>query len=718
MEKSKRIKEEIIGILAISSGLIILLSLVTYNHWDPSFAIHGASPERDVNNLLGIFGSYLSDTFLQIFGITAFIIPIALFIYGVKKVLQRDAEKEKKRKPIVSVVAVIVLILSISSLLTLVFFERYPECPNSAGSALSYSNLQCFAGGAVGFVITRVTIKLFSTAGSYFLFIPLTFVTLMFLIPFSLVDMIKGARKRAVLPSVPIPLKNRKKEEPRIEETSPPEPAQKTQYKQEPLPLVYQAEQRPRVIKKSTGEYELPSLEFLSPPLPPKSKPSKEDLLERSEMLEKKLRDFSVEGKVTHVSPGPIVTMFEFEPAPGIKINRILTLSDDLALTLRTTSLRISPLQGKSTLGIEVPNAERETVFLREILSSEPFRKSHAKLPLALGKNIAGKPVVTDLDRMPHLLIAGATGSGKSVGINVMVLSLLFRATPREVKMLMIDPKMLELPLYEGIPHLILPIITAPKDAADALKKMVLEMERRYRLLAEAGCRNIETFNKKVKTDQPNEKEPLPYIVIFIDEFADLMLVSASEVENSIARLAQMARAAGIHLILATQRPSVDVITGVIKANFSSRISFHVSSKLDSRIILDTYGAEQLLGKGDMLFTTPGKRTVRIHAPFVTEEEIKVIVDFIKAQESPEYSLFEDLVSEEIVGTDLEERDELYIQAKDLVLSTGQASISYIQRRMKIGYNRAARIMEMMEEDGIVGPPGEAGKPREILRRR
>jgi S-DNA-T family DNA segregation ATPase FtsK/SpoIIIE len=710
MEKSKRIKEEIIGILAISSGLIIFLSLVTYNHWDPSFAIHGSSPERDVKNFLGIFGSYLSDTFLQIFGITAYIIPIALSIYGVKKLLQRDTGKEKKRRPIVSAVAVFILILSISSLLTLIFFEQNPECPNSTGSALSYSNLQCLAGGAVGFVVTRVTIKLFSTAGSYFLFIPLTFVTLMFLIPFSFVDMIKGARKRAVLPSVSIPLKNRKKKgEPRIEETSPPEPVQKSQYKQEPLPLLYQVEQRPRVIKKSTGDYELPSLELLRNPLPPKSKPSKEDLIERSDMLKRKLRDFSVEGKITRVSPGPIVTMFEFEPAPGIKINRILSLSDDLALTLRTTSLRISPLQGKSTLGIEVPNAERETVFLQEILASEVFRKSHSKLTLALGKNIFGHPVVTDLARMPHLLIAGATGSGKSVGINVMVLSLLFRATPREVKMLMIDPKMLELPLYEGIPHLILPIITSPKDAADSLKRMVLEMERRYRLLAEAGCRNIETFNKKVKTDQLGEEEPLPYIVIFIDEFADLMLVSASEVENSIARLAQMARAAGIHLILATQRPSVDVITGVIKANFSSRISFHVSSKLDSRIILDTYGAEQLLGKGDMLFTTPGKRTVRIHAPFV---------DFIRAQEIPEYSLFEDLVSEEIVGLDLEERDELYIQAKELVLSTGQASISYIQRRMKIGYNRAARIMEMMEEDGIVGPPGEAGKPREILRRR
>ena len=284
--------------------------------------------------------------------------------------------------------------------------------------------------------------------------------------------------------------------------------------------------------------------------------------------------------------------------------------------------------------------------------------------------------------------------------------------------MIMIDPKMLELPVYEGIPHLILPIITSPKDASDALRKIVLEMERRYRLLAETGSRNIETYNKKIKSAYEGETEPIPYLVIFIDELADLMLVSAHEVENSIARLAQMARAAGIHLILATQRPSVDVITGVIKANFSSRVSFRVASKLDSRIILDTYGAEQLLGKGDMLFVSPGSRTTRIHGAYVSEEEVKTVVDFIKTQGAPDYTTFDELIPEETGESNLEERDELYQQAKDLVLSTGQASISYVQRRLKVGYNRAARIIEMMEEEGIIGPPGEAGKPREILRRK
>ncbi len=433
------------------------------------------------------------------------------------------------------------------------------------------------------------------------------------------------------------------------------------------------------------------------------------------------------------MSPGPVVTMFEFEPAPGIKINKIMSLSDDLAMAMKATSIRISPIHGRSTLGIEVPNQERDDVCLKELIVSDVFRKSPSKLTIALGKDIFGTPVMADLSKMPHLLIAGATGSGKSVGMNSIVLSLLYRATPKEVKMLMIDPKMLELSAYAEIPHLLMPVITLPKEASNALKMLVFEMERRYRLLAESGARNIETYNSKFKTqsskfriNEPEEsgshsaieREPLPYIVIFIDELADLMFASGHEVEDSIARLAQMARAAGIHLILATQRPSVDVITGIIKANFPSRISFQVSSKLDSRIILDTYGADQLLGKGDMLFVSPGKKIKRIHGAYVSEEEMKSVIDFIRAQGGPDYTLFEDLTigsREEAVS---EDKDELYLQAREIVLSTGQASISYIQRRMKIGYNRAARIMEMLEEEGVVGPPGEAGKPRELLWKR
>jgi S-DNA-T family DNA segregation ATPase FtsK/SpoIIIE len=403
-----------------------------------------------------------------------------------------------------------------------------------------------------------------------------------------------------------------------------------------------------------------------------------------------------------------------------------MSLADDLAMALKASSIRISPIHGRSTLGIEVPNKDRDAVFFKDIVSNEAFHKGNNRLSLALGKDIFGIPVITDLSKMPHLLIAGATGSGKSVGLNSIVMSVLYRASPKEVKMLMIDPKMLELSAYEEIPHLLMPVITLPKEASNALKKMVFEMERRYRLLAKSGARNIDAYNKKIESkarakneeDEENaDKEFLPYIVIFIDELADLMFASGREVEDSIARLAGMARAAGIHLVLATQRPSVDVITGIIKANFPSRISFQVSSKMDSRIILDTYGADQLLGKGDMLFTSPGKRIKRIHGAYVSEDEIRDVVQFIKAQEGPDYTLFEELTTEPQAAPAFEEQDALYPQARDIVMSAGQASISYIQRRMKIGYNRAARMMEMLEEEGIVGPPGEAGKPREVIRR-
>ncbi|MEK7238076.1 MAG: DNA translocase FtsK 4TM domain-containing protein, partial [Nitrospirota bacterium] len=679
------------GILAITLSLIVFTSLITHHQWDPSFFTRNASKTAGVKNLLGVFGSYLSDTLLQALGITAYIIPLIFCIYGIREILG----KEKRHRLIINMSATIILMLSMSSLFTLMF--------------------QSAMGGMIGVLVTGVSLRLISTVGSYLLFIPLTFVTLMFLIPFSIFDFLRGAKR---VSTVSIPFKEKVKEQPQIRLKEP--SVESPTYKQEPLPLSYPAEpkQRPTPLTKAKGDYALPDIEFLKDPPPSKSRPTKEDLLLSSSLLEKKLQDFSIEGKITQVSPGPIVTLFEFEPAPGVKINRVISLADDLALTLKATSLRISQLPGMGTLGIEVPNKEREDVFLKEIFSSDTFRKGSSKLSLALGKDIFGNPAVVDLAKMPHLLIAGATGSGKSVGLNSMVLSLLYRATPKEVKMIMIDPKMLELPVYEGIPHLILPIITSPKDASDALRKIVLEMEHRYRMLAETGSRNIETYNKKIQSAHEGEAEPIPYIVIFIDELADLMLVSAHEVENSIARLAQMARAAGIHLILATQRPSVDVITGVIKANFSSRISFRVASKIDSRIILDTYGAEQLLSKGDMLFVSPGWRTTRIHGAYVSEEEVKTVVDFIKTQGAPDYAAFDELIPEGTEESALGERDELYHQAKDLVLSTSQASISYVQRRLKIGYNRAARIIEMMEEEGIIGPQGEAGKPREILKKR
>jgi S-DNA-T family DNA segregation ATPase FtsK/SpoIIIE len=467
------------------------------------------------------------------------------------------------------------------------------------------------------------------------------------------------------------------------------------------------------------------------------------------------LANFGINGQVIQTHVGPVVTMYEFEPARGVKVARIVNLADDLALAMKAMSIRIvAPIPGKSVVGIEVPNPRREDVALKEILLSEAFVKMRSPLKLALGKDIFGKPVVADLRGMPHLLVAGATGSGKSVGLNTMILSLLFSAPPGEVKFLMIDPKMLELALYEGIPHLWRPVITEPKAAARALLLAVREMERRYKVMAEGGARNIETYNRSVAelqgvlpfdseattvqlTEYLSEEErlsagestspaapapstppaPLPYLVIVIDELADLMMVASKEVEDSIARLAQMARAAGIHLILATQRPSVDVITGIIKANFPARIAFQVASKIDSRTVLDQNGADQLLGRGDMLYLATGAgKLSRVHGAFVPDGDLKKVVEFIKNQ-SPVVYAEEPAVSGNEAGPDDASRDEIYEKAKEIVMTTGQASASFLQRRLRIGYPRAARLVEMMEQDGIVGAPSRDGR-REVLMKR
>jgi S-DNA-T family DNA segregation ATPase FtsK/SpoIIIE len=704
---SSRIKEEIKGILAIVAGLIMLISLISHNSWDQSLF----TKSGELNNLLGSFGAQLSELLLQFIGYASYIIPAILLIAGVKMVVGQSVH----HKYIIFFGALVLLIIASSSIIQLMFGEH--------------------SGGLIGIKCTALTLAIVSTTGSYLIFATLTLISLMYLIHFSVMIFMGNVKTTVSLGSKAISAakaKRKERKQRKIEDMTIPA----TIYEQEELPMadpeikiksvVKRAAKLGKKRKASDGEYELPGLELLNNPPPSITKPSKEELIERSDLLEKKLLDYAVQGKVTYVSPGPIVTMFEFEPAPGIKISKVMSLADDLSMALKASSIRISPIHGRSTLGIEVPNRDRESVYLRDIISNNAFNESNAKLTLALGKDIFGIPVMTDLAKMPHLLIAGATGSGKSVGLNTIVISLLYRATPKEVKMLMIDPKMLELSAYEDIPHLLMPVITLPKEASNALKTLVVEMERRYRLLADTGARNIESFNKKIRSkslsksseDADSDIEPLPYIVIFIDELADLMFASGREVEDSIARLAGMARAAGIHLVLATQRPSVDVITGIIKANFPSRISFQVSSKMDSRIILDTYGADQLLGKGDMLFTSPGKRIKRIHGAYVSSEETRNVVGHIKAQAGPDYTLLENLVTEPQQTSNFEEQDELYARSRDIVLSAGQASISYIQRRMKIGYNRAARIMEMLEEEGIVGPPGDAGKPREVIRRR
>ncbi len=457
--------------------------------------------------------------------------------------------------------------------------------------------------------------------------------------------------------------------------------------------------------------WKFPSLDFLTKPPKKRAEINEAEIDKKIKILIEKLKQFKIEGDVVRYYVGPVVTTFEFKPLPHIKVSKILSLQDDLAMALKAKSIRIqAPIPGKDVVGIEIPNEKQETIYLREILESDIFKKAKSPLTLALGKDIVGAPFVTDLAKLPHLLIAGTTGSGKSVGINAMILSLLYRNSPDELKFVMIDPKMLEFSIYNDIPHLLTPVITEPKKAIVALNAMVKEMERRYKLMAKMKVKNIENYNKK-------SDEKLPYIVIIIDELADLMMTSGKDVEYSIARLAQMARASGIHLIVATQRPSVDVVTGLIKANLPSRISFKVGQKIDSKVILDQFGAESLLGRGDMLFTPPGiTGLIRLHAPFASEEEIEKIVEFLKSQREAEYdnSIINTIESGSAVEEDLDDVDELFEEAKQIILTEKRTSISYLQRRLQIGYNRAANIIEQMERKGILSPPNAKGQ-REIL---
>ena len=484
-----------------------------------------------------------------------------------------------------------------------------------------------------------------------------------------------------------------------------------------PLPLPDPEPRQPR----RNGAFTIPPLSLLDAPKTER-KIDERELMEGARLLEEKCREFAVEGGVAQIHPGPVVTTFEFKPDAGVKYGKITSLADDLCLAMQAESVLIDRIPGKSTVGIQIPNHTREQISLRELLQSEMYQRSASKLTLALGKTIHGEPYMTDLATMPHLLIAGSTGTGKSVAINSMLSSILFRATPDEVRLIMIDPKRVELGMYEEIPHLMTPVVVDPKQAVNALRWAVKEMEERYKKLAKAGVRNIEQYNRnaahqaKDKTAAESEEllMPLPYIVVVIDELADLMMVARGDVEESIARLAQMARAVGVHLLLATQRPSVDVITGLIKANLPSRISFRVQSKVDSRTILDGNGAEQLLGRGDMLFMPPGSsRAVRLHGPYISEQESARLASFLRKQGKPIYNTSITAEEKKIDGIEME-KDDLYDEASRIVVSSGQASISYLQRRLRIGFSRAARLVDMMEMDGLVSP-GAGGKPREVL---
>ena len=690
VKRIKRIKEEIVGVVSIMGSLYLLLSLLTHYLRDPVPFFRITEPLEPLRNLGGIVGAYLSGWLIILFGISAYLIPVFIIAFGIKRLLGKEGHK-------IYLLGSLLFVLSSAILLALlaetfhIAMDRYPDG----------------IGGLSGRAVTYLSEGLVSVLGAY-IFTLSAFLSSVILISPVSVTAIAFRRKKTRAGRV------------EKEDKLPPEEQEILIREPEPLPVsdplsgsepVEPAPVRPR----KTGDYELPSLDLLTLSDAASVRPSKEELLADSALIEKKFYDFGVEGKVASVHPGPIVTMYEFEPAPGVKINRIVSLSDDLALAMKAQSVRISPIPGRAVIGIEIPNNQRDAVCLREILASEGFKKSKSMVALGIGKEISGKPIIADLSKMPHLLVAGATGSGKSVSINSMVMSILYKATPKEVKMLMIDPKLIELSAYEEIPHLISPVITNPKEAAAALKKMVIEMERRYRVLAEKAARNIDSYNM-----QANEEEQLPYIVIIIDELADLMFTAPNDVEDSIARLAQMGRASGIHLILATQRPSVDVITGIIKANFPARIAFQVTTKIDSRTILDTQGAEQLLGKGDMLLMLPGTKIIRVHGALVTEGEIKAVTEFIKLQANPDFTIFQNIQApdEQNEGGSEGERDEMYFKAVDVGEATGEVSISSIQRRLKIGYNRAARIMELLEDDGLVGPPKGAGKPRDFLRRR
>jgi S-DNA-T family DNA segregation ATPase FtsK/SpoIIIE len=714
------IKREVWGVIFLLLTLILGGSLLSYHPQDPLFWERVGTIEQ-TKNLFGAVGAHLAGGLFLLLGLSSFwLIPILLFL---------SFSLFRGRFPSGAIwisISLILMVTSFSALLSL----HIPDGLAYRGTLIN--------GGLVGLHSANLGKKIFNYFGAYTLFLTIFIISFMVITRFSLGNLFN----RIWLVSSNVALYTKEKW---IKYT---ERRRRARQRKKTVKKVDKARQRRMTIveipsgevAKSAqelfpfmnvvGDFKLPPLDLLDEiPKSTDTEIEKESLRMNALRLEGKLRDFGVEGEVAEIVPGPVITMYEFRPAPGVKISKVASLADDLALNLRASNIRIvAPIPGKSAIGIEIPNNKRRLVTLKEILSSQSFLDSPYRLTIALGMDIIGQPVITDLTKMPHLLVAGATGTGKSVSINVMIDSILFKSSPEMVRFVMIDPKRIELAPYQHIPHLLHPVVVHPKEATKALKWAVGEMERRYTLLSDKGVRNIEVYNRKVGKDKGltehdvSEKidEHLPYIVIIIDELSDLMMVSSREVEESLTRLAQMARAAGIHLIIATQRPSVDVLTGIIKANFPTRISFQVSSRVDSRTILDTMGAEHLLGDGDMLFLPPGvAKLTRIHGAYVSEEEVKRVASFLKEQMEPEYdgSIVADISPEEDVEEMGGDKDEKYQDAVELVLQTGQASISMVQRKLRVGYNRAARMIEDMEKDGIVGP-SDGVRSREILRRR
>ena len=709
-------RKEIIGICFFFLVILTLISLVSYSPADPS--INHATHVGEIHNVFGMFGAHIAGILIGLFGLGAFVIPLLLLIFSVQFFSQQP-----NKVMILTFVGGILVVISTGSLTSLFTLPNHE---------ISILGTDFSSGGFVGIPLGSFLERYANFMGGAIILFVVLLIGLI-LAGFSMINFFKACQVTFLFAfdrakTLYIKYKERKKKSVRFAQAK---KEQKIRRKTE----VKIASQPPRKIKaapvpkqevfdfmrKDSG-FQLPSVTLLDDPEPSLIAVDDENLKMKSKLLEKKLEDFGVKGEVSAISPGPVITTFEYRPAPGIKINKVVNLTDDLALALRAMSIRIvAPIPGKDAIGIEIPNSEREMVQLKEIIATPIFEKSKSRLTLCLGKDIVGNPVITDLEKMPHLLVAGTTGSGKSVGLNTMICSLIYKSTPEEVKMIMVDPKRIELSTYDGIPHLITPVVTSAKKATNALFWAVKEMERRYELLSEAKARNIRQYNQNISKEKPgdeeNPPEHLPYIVIVIDELADLMMVASRDVEVALTRLAQMARAAGIHLIVATQRPSVDVLTGIIKANFQTRISFKVTSKIDSRTIIDGNGAENLLGKGDMLFLPPGtSKLVRIHGAYISETEVARITEFLKQQKQPEYdaSVTQVLEAASSEENGQEEHDERYDDAVALVTKTRQASISMVQRHLRIGYNRAARIIEMMEKEGIVGP-SDGVKAREVL---
>jgi len=748
--KNKIRSAEIFGVLLLLCGIFSLISLASYDGHDPSWA-NVTSPGHKVHNFGGRVGASLAEAFLQLFGLPAFLLPLLFGYLGVRALAPRGEPRLVRRSG--GGLLFLLLLGSLSSLL----FHRF-----------SWHGDDIQAGGLTGELLSSFLVRYFSQVGSLIFLLALLLLFILFSTELSLgrlfrfftrflsfafkkvririIDYRKSKAKEKMRQKVigkytqaaekPRPSEeeagDRKGEEEKAKGKEKKEGKKTLKMGDRPEPMLIQAPARPDKLlfpeMEKKGDYNLPPFTLLDPGAP-SEQIDKEELYEKKTRIEEKLKEFRVEGEVKEYHPGPVITTYEFYPNPGIKVSQVANLSEDLSLALGAESVRIQRIPGKSSLGVEIPNNRREIIKLRDIIQSEKFVKSPSKLTFALGKTIHGEVYITDLSVMPHLLIAGATGTGKSVALNSLIASILYKASPDEVKLILIDPKRLEFTLYDGIPHLLSPVINDPKKAGGILMDAIKKMEERYHRLSHLKCRDIVQYNHQVhkilkeKKGELSDEELkklklLPYIVIIIDELAELMMIGAQEIEYCIARLAQLARAVGIHLVMATQRPSIDVITGTIKNNFSSRIAFRVPSKVDSRIIIDASGADKLLGLGDMLFMPPNyPRLIRLHCAYISIPEVTRLVKFVKEQRAPEFDTR--LVRFVKAPTEQEwegsgEKDELYEEAVRLVLATGQASASWLQRKLKLGYARAARIIDQMEQEGLLGP-SEGSKPREIL---